>query len=78
MKRDRPANEFAEELFRLAVEACPNGMLMTDSSGTIVLVNGETERLAANRRPRNRHSPKRQRHSHFALRGRSGCRHGGA
>ena len=45
MKRDRPANEFAEELFRLAVEACPNGMLMTDSSGTIVLVNGETERL---------------------------------
>ncbi len=45
VERDRPASEFAEELFRLAVEACPNGMLMTDSSGTIVLVNTATERL---------------------------------
>jgi len=47
---DRPASEFAGELFRLAVEACPNGMLMTDSSGTIVLVNNETERLFGYRR----------------------------
>src|SRR5665213_1644926 len=50
MNRDRPANDFAEELFRLAVEACPNGMLMTDGSGTIVLVNSETERLFGYRR----------------------------
>jgi PAS domain S-box-containing protein len=50
MNRDRPANDFAEELFRLAVEACPNGMLMTDSSGIIVLVNSETERLFGYRR----------------------------
>lgn len=47
---NRPANDFAEELFRLAVEACPNGMLMTDSSGTIVLVNSATERLFGYRR----------------------------
>jgi len=45
MNSERPANAFAEELFRLAVEACPNGMLMTDGSGTIVLVNHATERL---------------------------------
>jgi len=50
MTCDRPANDFAEELFRLAVEACPNGMLMTDSSGIIVLVNTETERLFGYRR----------------------------
>ncbi len=50
MNRDRPANDFAAELFRLAVEAYPNGMLMTDGSGTIVLVNSETERLFGYRR----------------------------
>jgi PAS domain S-box-containing protein len=33
------------ELFRLALEAAPAGMLMTDASGTIVLVNKELERL---------------------------------
>src|SRR5262249_54425736 len=35
----------AEEQFRLAVEACPAGMIMTDHSGVITLVNGEAERL---------------------------------
>lgn len=34
-----------EELFRLVVEACPNGMLMTDHAGIIVLVNTKTEQL---------------------------------
>jgi len=40
----------AEEKFRLAVEACPNGMVMTDGAGKIVLVNTETERLFGYRR----------------------------
>jgi PAS domain S-box-containing protein len=43
--RDRSEDNFAEEKFRLAVEACPSGMVMTDSAGTIVLTNTETERL---------------------------------
>lgn len=43
--RDRSAERLADEKFRLAVEACPNGMVMTDTAGTIVLTNTETERL---------------------------------
>jgi PAS domain S-box-containing protein len=35
----------SDEMIRLAVEACPNGMIMTDASGEIVLVNAEIERL---------------------------------
>jgi PAS domain S-box-containing protein len=35
----------ADEKFRLAVEASPSGLVMIDSSGIIVLVNAETERL---------------------------------
>lgn len=35
----------AEERFRLAVESCPSGMVMTNEAGIIVLVNTETERL---------------------------------
>jgi PAS domain S-box-containing protein len=35
----------SEQLFRLAVEACPNGMLMIDHIGTIVLVNAAVEQL---------------------------------
>ena len=31
-------------MFRLAVEACPSGMLMVDSEGAIVLANAEIER----------------------------------
>ena len=40
MNCDRPANDFAEELFRLAVAACPNGMLMTDGSGSFLIFGG--------------------------------------
>ena len=40
----------AEDKFRLAVEACPNGMVMTDQAGLIVLVNGEIERQFGYRR----------------------------
>jgi PAS domain S-box-containing protein len=35
----------AEEMFRLAVEACPSGMVMADSDGKIVMINTETEHL---------------------------------
>jgi PAS domain S-box-containing protein len=34
-----------DEIVYLAVEACPNGMIMTDAAGDIVLVNAEAERL---------------------------------
>jgi PAS domain S-box-containing protein len=37
--------KIAEEMFRQAVESCPSGMVMTDSAGRIVLVNGEIERM---------------------------------
>jgi len=50
MTRDRSAENFVEEKFRLAVEACPSGMVMTDSVGVIVLVNSATERLFGYRR----------------------------
>lgn len=43
--RDITAHKSAEEKFRLAVEACPSGMVMTDHENCIVLVNSETERL---------------------------------
>jgi PAS domain S-box-containing protein len=35
----------AEEKFKLAVEACPNGMLMADRAGCIVMVNTAIETL---------------------------------
>jgi PAS domain S-box-containing protein len=34
---------FAEEMFRLAVEACPSGMVMIDRDSKIVMVNTEIE-----------------------------------
>jgi PAS domain S-box-containing protein len=40
----------AEEQFRLAVEACPAGMIMTNEAGQITMVNGEVERLFGYRR----------------------------
>ncbi|MGY3452150.1 ATP-binding protein [Bradyrhizobium sp. USDA 4353] len=38
------ARNLADEMFRLAVEACPNGMLMIDAEGRISMVNNEIER----------------------------------
>jgi two-component system sensor kinase FixL len=35
----------AEDRFRLAVEASPNGMIMVDQKGKITMVNAQTERL---------------------------------
>jgi len=43
--RDVSRHKLVEEMFRLAVEACPSGMVMTDRSGAIVLLNTEAERL---------------------------------
>jgi PAS domain S-box-containing protein len=48
--RDLSLESSAEEKFRLAVEACPTGMVMTDGAGRIVLANTETERLFGYRR----------------------------
>jgi PAS domain S-box-containing protein len=45
--RDMTEQKFVEEKFRLAVESCPSGMVMIDSTGNIVLVNGEIERCSA-------------------------------
>ena len=36
---------FSDELFRLAVEVCPCGMVMVDAAGRIVMVNAATERM---------------------------------
>ncbi|MGP0090267.1 MAG: sensor histidine kinase [Xanthobacteraceae bacterium] len=42
---DITERKLADERFRLVVEACPSGMIMTDAGGKIVLVNAEAERL---------------------------------
>ncbi|MFL5493027.1 MAG: PAS domain S-box protein, partial [Gemmatimonadales bacterium] len=42
---DISARKRAEERFRIAVESSPNGMVMIDASGTMVLVNREVERM---------------------------------
>ncbi len=43
--RDITAQKQAEERFHLAVEAAPNGMLIADEAGNIILVNSQMERL---------------------------------
>jgi PAS domain S-box-containing protein len=43
--RDVTEQKLAQDMFGLAVEACPSGMIMLDRSGRIVMVNTETERL---------------------------------
>jgi PAS domain S-box-containing protein len=45
LNRTDSGRQRAEERFRQAVEAAPNGMVMIDSRGQIVLVNAQTERL---------------------------------
>jgi PAS domain S-box-containing protein len=42
---DISARKRAEERFRVAVESSPNGMVMIDATGTIVMVNREVERM---------------------------------
>lgn len=48
--RDVTEQRFAEELFRLAVDTSPSGMLMVDRSGRIIMVNSELEQLFGYRR----------------------------
>jgi PAS domain S-box-containing protein len=43
--RDITESMRAQERFRQAVESAPNGMVMIDAEGKIVLVNAQTERL---------------------------------
>ena len=50
MTHDVTDQTHPEDLFSLAVEACPGGMVMTDGDGRIVLVNAEIERLFGYRR----------------------------
>lgn len=45
MMRDITQQAVAEEKFRLAVESCPNGMVMMDDRNHILMVNGQIERL---------------------------------
>ena len=42
---DITARKLSDERFQLVVEACPNGIIMTNSDGKIVLMNAEAERL---------------------------------
>ena len=43
--RDMTEQELMEEKFRLAVEASPSGMFMTDAAGRMMMVNAEAEML---------------------------------
>jgi len=43
--RDMTPEKLTQEMFRLAVESCPSGMVMFDRTNRIVLVNTEVERL---------------------------------
>jgi PAS domain S-box-containing protein len=49
-RADAAPHEPGEEKFRLAVESCPNGMMMSDEAGIIIMVNSEIERLFGYRR----------------------------
>ncbi|HUF36092.1 MAG TPA: PAS domain S-box protein [Gemmatimonadales bacterium] len=42
---DISARKHAEARFRVAVESSPNGMVMVDEAGTMILVNREVERM---------------------------------
>ncbi len=41
----RTVKMHSEEIFKIAIEVCPVGIVLIDSGGTIVLVNAEMERL---------------------------------
>jgi PAS domain S-box-containing protein len=44
-RADAAPHEAGEEKFRLAVEACPNGMMMSDAAGIIIMVNSAVDRM---------------------------------
>lgn len=64
----------SDELFRVALEAAPTGMLLIDATGTIVLINAQVERLFGYQRtelvgsPIERLVPVRYRADHPGLR----------
>ena len=76
MTRDRGTSDhiISDEIVRLAVEASPCGMIMTDAAGKIVLVNAEAERLFGyareelNGKPIEMLVPPRSRGEHVRLR----------
>ncbi|QDM25262.1 PAS domain S-box protein [Tardiphaga sp. vice304] len=43
--RDITDRKLSEEMFRLAIDSSPNGLVLIDVNGVIMLVNAETERL---------------------------------
>jgi two-component system sensor kinase FixL len=45
MRRESAEREKADRKFRLTVEASPNGIVLVDSDGRMVLVNAQTEKL---------------------------------
>jgi len=48
--RDVTSQKLTEEMFRLAVESCPSGMVMVDGANRIVLTNAALERMFGYRR----------------------------
>jgi PAS domain S-box-containing protein len=50
ISRDITDRKRAEEMFRLAVDAAPNAMVMVDGEGIIILVNAQTEKMFGYRR----------------------------
>ncbi|MGE0354040.1 MAG: PAS domain S-box protein [Gemmatimonadales bacterium] len=72
---DIRARRRAEARFRAAVDSCPNGMIMTDDAGTILLVNREVERLFGYHRDELLGQPVEQLVPERFRRGHTGFRH---
>ncbi|MEC4888857.1 MAG: PAS domain S-box protein [Nitrospira sp.] len=43
--QDSPSDQQGDDLFRLVVDAAPNGLLLTNQDGRIILANAEIERM---------------------------------
>ncbi len=48
--QDPPSDQQPDDLFRLIVDAAPNGLLLTNRDGSIILANAEVERMFGYRR----------------------------
>jgi PAS domain S-box-containing protein len=49
-RADAALYEASDERLRLAIEACPNGMMTCDAAGIIIMVNSEVDRMFGYRR----------------------------